>query len=82
MNSWASREIQRQIEYKARWEGIPVNYVNPRGTSRKCPKCGSSLVELEGRRLMCPSCQQIEDRDDIAAKNIMACEVPQARPGG
>ena len=55
MNSWAFHEIQRQIEYKARWEGIPVHYVNPRGTSRKCPSCDSSLIELEGRRLLCHS---------------------------
>ena len=80
MNSWTFHEIQRQIEYKARWEGIPVHYVNPRGTSRKCPSCGSSLIELEGRQLMCPSCQKSEDRDVIAAKNIMACVVPQAQP--
>ena len=82
MNSWTFREIQRQIEYKARWEGIPFHYVNPRGTSRKCPRCGSLLVKLEGRRLMCPSCNQVADRDDIAAMNVMACAVPQARPGG
>jgi len=82
MNSWTFREVQRQIEYKARWEGIPVHYVNPRGTSRKCPRCGSSLIQLEGRRLMCPTCKQTEDRDDIAAMNLMACAVPQARPGG
>ena len=82
MNSWTFHEIQRQIEYKARWEGIPVYRVNPRGTSRKCPDCGSSLLELEGRRLLCPSCERVEDRDAIAARNIMACAVPQARPGG
>ncbi len=82
MNSWTFREIQRQIEYKARWEGVPVHYVDPRGTSRNCPKCGSSLIQLEGRRLLCHSCKQTEDRDDIAAMNIMACAVPQARPGG
>jgi putative transposase len=81
MNSWSFREAQRQIEYK-RAEGIPVHYVNPRGTSRKCPHRGSSLVGLEGRRLMCPSCKQVEDRDAVAAVNLMACEVPQARPGG
>jgi len=69
MNSWTFREIQRQIDYKARWEGIPVHYINPRGTSRKCPNCDSSLVELEGRQLMCPSCKKSEDRDVIAAKN-------------
>lgn len=58
MNSWTFRELQRQVEYKARWEGIPVSYVNPRGTSSKCPNCDSPLIELEGRRVVCPSCRQ------------------------
>ncbi|HYR04936.1 MAG TPA: transposase [Nitrososphaerales archaeon] len=82
MNSWMFREIQRQTEYKARWEGNPVHYVNPRGTSRKCPTCGSSLVELEGRRLWCPLCDKTEDRDVVASMNLTACAVPQARPSG
>jgi transposase len=82
MNSWIFREDQRQIDYKARWEGIPTHYVNPRGTSRKCPDCGSSLVELEGRRLWCPECKKSEDRDVVASKNLVACVVPQARPSG
>ena len=82
MNSWMFREDQRQIDYKARWERIPVYYVNPRGTSRKCPDCGSSLLELEGRRLWCPKCKKSEDRDVVASKNLVACAVPQARPGG
>ncbi len=30
MNGWSYAELQRQIEYKARWEGIPVFYVHPR----------------------------------------------------
>jgi putative transposase len=82
MNSWMFHEIQRQTDYKARWEGNPVYYVNPIGTSRKCPTCGSSLVELEGRQLWCPSCKKTEDRDVVGAKNTMACAVPQARPSG
>jgi putative transposase len=80
LNSWAFFEIQRQIEYKTNWDGIPVAYVNPRGTSSKCPDCSSSLTRLEGRRLSCSSCKKSEDRDVIASKNIMACVVPQARP--
>ena len=81
MNSWTFRELQRQIDYKARWDGSPVHYVNPRGTSRRCPSCSASpLVRLEGRRLLCPACNLCEDRDVIAAKNVMACVVPQARP--
>jgi len=81
MNSWMFHEIQRQTDYKARWEANPVYYVHPRGTSRKCPICGSFLVELEGRRLWCPKCKKSEDRDVIASKNIlMAAPVCAARP--
>ena len=83
MNSWTFREVQRQVEYKARWEGVPVIYVSPRGTSRKCPDCDSSLVPLEGRKLFCPSCNKSEDRDIIASRNIMmAAPVRAARPPG
>ena len=80
MNSWTFSELQRQLEYKARWEGIPVSYVNPRGTSSKCPNCDSPLIELEGRRVWCPSCMQSGDRDVIASRNIMAALVRAARP--
>ena len=80
MNSWVFGETQRQVEYKARWEGVPVWYVNPRGTSSYCPDCGSRVVPLQGRKLYCQKCDRLWDRDDLASKNIMACAVPQARP--
>src|SRR5438128_4010397 len=80
MNSWTFSELQRQLEYKARWEGIPVSYVNPRGTSSKCPNCDSHLIKSEGRRVWCPSCMQTGDRDVIASRNIMAALVRAARP--
>jgi putative transposase len=79
MNSWVFGETQRQIDYKARWDGVPVWYVNPRGTSSHCP-CGSRVVRLADRKLYCPKCDKTWDRDDLASKNIMACAVPQARP--
>ncbi len=80
MNSWTFREFQAQVQYKTRWEGLPIRRVNPRNTSRNCSKCGSSQ-RFEGRTVICPSCRQIEDRDVNASRNIMmACAVPQVRP--
>jgi putative transposase len=72
MNSWSYYELQRQIEYKATWEGIPVIYVNPNGTSVKCSICGSKTKPEENRQLKCPSCGFTVDRDVNAARNILA----------
>jgi putative transposase len=72
MNSWSYAELQRQIEYKARWEGIPVIYVNPYGTSVKCSICGSKMKPEENRQLKCRSCGFTVDRDVNAARNILA----------
>jgi putative transposase len=72
MNSWSFAELQRQIEYKARWEGIPVIYVNPYGTSVKCSICGLRMKPEENRQLKCSSCGFMVDRDVNAARNILA----------
>ncbi len=74
MNSWSYAELQRQIEYKARWEGIPVTYVNPHGTSARCSICGSRMARIpeEDRILRCRSCGLTVDRDVNAARNILA----------
>jgi putative transposase len=80
MNTWVFGEFQRQIDYKAACLGVPVYQVNPRGTSRNCPDCGSRVVPLQDRKLYCQKCDKTWDRDDLASKNIMACVVPQARP--
>lgn len=80
MNTWVFHEIQRQVDYKQRWNGLPVFYANARGTSRNCSKCGSQLEPLENRKMLCPQCGETWDRDVNASLNIMACAVPQARP--
>jgi putative transposase len=74
MNSWSYAELQRQIEYKARWEGLPVIYVHPHGTSAKCSICGSRMARIpeENRTLHCSSCGMSVDRDVNAARNILA----------
>ena len=80
MNTWVFGETQRQIDYKARWGGIPTYFVNPQGTSQKCPDCGSRVVPLADRKLYCPTCDKTWERDVLGSRNIMACVVPQARP--
>ncbi len=71
MNSWSYYEMQRQIVYKANWEGIPVYHVNPRGTSGKCSKCGDRMIPEESRNLSCSSCGLRVDRDVNAARNVL-----------
>ena len=72
MNSWSYGELQRQIEYKARWEGVRVIYVPARNTSKRCSICGYKTLESTQRQLWCPHCGAILDRDENAARNIAA----------
>jgi putative transposase len=75
MNSWSFGEAQRQIEYKARWAGLPVIRLNrneTRGTSVTCPQCGERLQEDPQirRKLWCARCRAMMDRDVVAAVNL------------
>lgn len=72
MNSWSFYELQRQIQYKAAWEGIPVRFVNPKCTSKLCPMCGTRIQEDRGhnRKLWCGICKKSMDRDVVASMNI------------
>ncbi|MGQ9469176.1 MAG: RNA-guided endonuclease InsQ/TnpB family protein [Nitrososphaerales archaeon] len=72
MNSWSYYELQRQIEYKAKWEGLKVIYVDARGTSKYCSICGCELKPNGQRELWCPRCRILRDRDVNASRNILA----------
>src|SRR3989442_1089453 len=75
MNGWSFGEVQRQIEYKARWAGLPVIRLSrreTRGSSVTCPRCGERLQSdkrLE-RKLWCGNCRIVMDRDMVAAVNL------------
>ncbi len=75
MNGWSFSEAQRQIEYKARWVGLPVIRLSrreTRGSSVTCPRCGERLQSdsrLE-RKLWCGRCRIVMDRDRVAAVNL------------
>ena len=75
LNGWSFYELQRQIEYKAAWSGIPVRKVDPKRTSQLCPICGDRLQEdrFHRRKLLCTNCKRSMDRDVIASMNI-ACK--------
>jgi putative transposase len=79
MNSWPYFELERQVKYKAAWEGVPIIQLSKsetRGTSQLCPQCGKRTqvaarhnVQYK-RQLWCERCQRWQDRDVIAAMNM------------
>jgi len=73
-NSWSFNQLRQFIEYKAKLAGVPVVYVNPRGTSHTCPRCG--VQDKKSRptrdRFRCVGCGFAGPADYIAALNIAA----------
>src|SRR5437667_552640 len=75
MNGWSFSEAQRQLEYKARWNGLPVIHLSrreTRGSSLSCPRCGERLQSDKrlARKLWCGRCRMIMDRDMVAAVSL------------
>jgi len=72
LNSWSFYELERQVSYKASWDGIPFYKIDPRRTSTLCPVCGGLLRgdRQRHRDLWCGSCRKWRDRDVVAAMNI------------
>jgi len=73
-NSWSFNQLRQFIEYKAKIVGIPVIYVNPRGTSHTCPRCGvqDKKNRLTRDQFRCVGCGFAGPADYIAALNIAA----------
>jgi len=69
LHKWAYRDLINKIVYKAKLHGVPVVFVNPKGSSRTCSRCGS-IGRLKGRIFACRKCGLMLDRDLNAARNI------------
>jgi putative transposase len=65
LNYWSIMTFHRILEAKARAYGVPLLFVNPKGTSQTCPICGGYL---RGQAKVCPSCGL--SRHYVAAINI------------
>lgn len=72
LSIWPQRELHRQIEYKAEEQGVPIIKVNPRYTSKTCPRCGEVKERRSrvGRVFVCGKCGWRCDRQLNAGLNI------------
>lgn len=66
--SWAFRQLQTMIEYKALERGIAVVYVNPRNSSKSCSRCGA-IGNRQGNSFACV-CGYRNHADYSASYNI------------
>jgi len=69
LSKWNARQFQFMLEYKLKWFGLPVKYVNPANSSKTCPLCSGRLATYEGRLLKC-KCGFVADRDVVAVLNL------------
>ncbi len=70
LSKWNARTFHSMLEYKLKWLGLPVRYVNPRNSSKTCPLCSGYLVAYEGRLMRCEKCSLVMDRDVVAVLNL------------
>jgi len=69
--SW--NQLVSYTTYKAEGAGKVVELINPKGTSQECSSCGATVPKTLAVRVhKCPHCGLIMDRDENAAKNILA----------
>ena len=85
MTSWAFRQLTDFVKYKAERVGITVVFVDPRGTSKTCSRCGHSSRSNrpDQSHFRCVACGYQLNADLNAARNIAALgsyALPQESP--
>jgi IS605 OrfB family transposase len=74
IHSWFYGKIINYLTNIANWNGIATIYVDPKDTSKKCPKCNGELEKDKNfndlHHFECKNCGFKEDRDCIAVANI------------
>lgn len=82
LHSWSFGQLQSFLAYKAKMRGVPVLFVDPRNTSRRCPSCGHTE---KGNRpnqatFLCLRCNFSGLADRIAAQNLSALGRAASKP--
>ena len=70
LSRWSYYQLQTFIEYKAIANGINVEYINPRNTSKTCNSCGSLDTIRKSGFFHCNTCNHSLDADYNASLNI------------
>jgi putative transposase len=73
-SKWSFNQLRQFVEYKAKREGVPVKVVDPRNTSRECPRCRNIDARNRPTRnhFKCMECGYEAMADYVAATNIAA----------
>lgn len=70
---WTYRQAITRIEQLAQENRVLLVAVNPRNTSRTCPRCGLVAKENRiGENFQCVGCNYSADADFVGAQNILA----------
>ena len=71
-HQWAHRQLVDLVEYKTEAEGISVELVDPKNTSRRCPECGhtSRGNRVRQAEFECESCGATQNVDYVGVKNV------------
>ncbi len=80
LSNWPRRELHRIIRYKADWSGVPILLVDPRNSSRLCPRCGRMNSRL-GSTYEC-ACGWRADTHINASINLLRTALADAEAGG
>ena len=83
VNSWAFRQLVDFVQYKAEKAGVRVVFVDPRRTSRTCPKCGHATRSNRPTQgdFRCVACGYRANADVVAAMNIAGVAAGLLRHG-
>jgi putative transposase len=83
-HAWAFFQLRKLITYKAAWAGVPVYLVDPKNTSRTCPRCGYCSKDNRKTQAVfaCTNpdrpCSFIGNADHVGAINVAARAQAQA----
>lgn len=68
-SNWSYFQLEQFLKYKAALCNIPIYYVNPYNTSKKCSRCGT-INDVNGKKFICSNCGHKDHRDSNAGFNI------------